>query len=170
MLRKVESLKAAKNVFIEGNHEARWPKYIADNAPDAFGLFPSMRALLGLDKWTYIPYRESFYLGDGEFTHDTGAYGSTAHVRAAHEAGSSICIGHTHFAGVEYRGHRNRNVYFGAALGCLADKSKIDYQSRVKTTHWTHGVGLGYLVGEKVHLNFCPFILGKAVVEGKVVS
>jgi len=167
----LESLGAKKHHFIAGNHEHRLPQYIAGAAPELAGLFPKMPALLGLDRWTWTDYHDLLKIGRAYFTHDVGKCGPMAHVAASNDVGGNTVMGHTHHFGVEYRGNLKGSARFGSSLGCLADRAQADYASKARVAHWMHGCGLGYLYSDgDFHLNLCPFIRGRATVEGREIG
>jgi predicted phosphodiesterase len=166
----LEKLGAKKHHFIAGNHENRLPKHIAKHAPEIAGLVPSMRTLLGLERWTWTEYHDLLKVGRAWFTHDVGRCGPLAHIAAANDVGSNTAIGHTHHFGIEYRGNLKGSARFGSALGCLADRSQVDYAHKARVASWVHGCGLGYLMGDgDFHLALCPFVRSRAIVEGKEI-
>jgi predicted phosphodiesterase len=168
LLDDLESLAANRYSYICGNHEFRYPKYIADRAPELAGIVPAMREMLGLGKhWSWTDYHDLLRIGHAHFTHDVGGAGATAHMKAALDVGGNVAIGHTHHMGIHYRGTLKGSAFFGAALGCLADRTKVDYMHRARTAHWVHGVGVGYLRSNgDFHLQAVPFVNGCAVVNG----
>jgi hypothetical protein len=167
----LEGLGAEEMHYLEGNHEARLPKYVAEQAPELFDLMPKMPALLGLDKWHWHPYHDLLKMGKAYLTHDVDGAGPLAHIKASMDVGGNVVIGHTHHAGIHYRGMLKGSAHFGASLGWLGDPMKIDYKNRAKVAHWTQGVGLAYLYPDGAfHLTYCPFIRGAATVEGKLVT
>jgi predicted phosphodiesterase len=171
LLDDLEKLGAKEYHYLEGNHEYRLTAHLAKNCPELFGLFPKLPQLLGLKAWVWHEYHDLLKLGKAYFTHDTGGAGPTAHHRSAVDVGGNVAIGHTHHAGIQYKGTLKGTAHFGAALGCLADRTKADYMTRVKTAHWVQGVGLGYAYKDgDFHLNYVPFVRGRATVEGKEVK
>lgn len=171
LLDRIEAIGAKTHDFEEGNHEARLPTYIAKNCPELSGIIPSLATLLGLHpKWTWHPYRSVMRLGKLHLSHDFGASGPTAHIKAMNDVWGNAAHGHTHHFGIQYKGSLSGKSHFGAALGCLADKNQVEYMNRAKCAHWVQGLGLGYLLPNgNFHLTLCPFVNGVAIVEGKVV-
>lgn len=172
LLNEVDALGAKRYFYLSGNHEFRYPKYIADKAPELAGVLPTMPELLQLGpKWTWTPYHDLLRMGHAHFTHDVGGCGPTAHMKASLDVGGNVAMGHTHHMGVHYRGTLKGSAFFGAALGCLADRKQVDFMNRAKTAHWVHGVGVGYLRSNgDFHLQAVPFVNGCAVVNGKELT
>ena len=162
--------KIKPQVFLEGNHEFRLPTYVAKKCPELAGLIPSMQTLLGLEKAAWYPYRSVYKVGRLHLSHDFGAAGAMAHVKAMNDVWGNTAHGHTHHFGIQYKGNLRGTAHFGASIGCLADKSKVDYMNRAKCAHWVHGVGLGYLLENgNIHLTLVPFVEGVAMVNGKII-
>lgn len=171
LLDKIEGLGATRYHYVEGNHEARLTAYLAAQCSELFGLFPKLPQLLSLDsRWSWHPYHSLLKLGKAHISHDFGNSGPTAHVQAARKVGGNAIHFHTHWAGIHYQGTLKGSSHFGAALGCLADRSKVDYMNAAGVAHWSHAVGLGYLYDDgDFHLTVCPMVRGRATVEGREV-
>src|SRR5579872_5504044 len=84
-------------VFLEGNHEARLKKYIADRAPKLSGLYDT-RELLNIPKdWLWLPYGQGghYKIGDMTFCHGARA-GENPAASMVKKYRSDVCFGHTH--------------------------------------------------------------------------
>ena len=170
-LDELESLGAKRLEYLEGNHEARLTKYLANKCPELFGMFPKIPTLLKLDRWRWHPYHTLLKLGKAYFSHDFGGSGGLSHIKAMMDVDGNSVQGHTHHTGIHYRGNLKGSAHFGASLGWLGDPEQIDYANRAKVAHWTHNVGLGYLYPNgHFHLSLCPFVSNSATVEGKLVT
>ena len=68
-LKELEKLfPNAKKVYVQGNHEYRFERYIADRAPELFGMI-DVPSILGLEKWTFVPYtpNQLYAIGGSKF-------------------------------------------------------------------------------------------------------
>lgn len=157
-------------IFIAGNHENRLERYLADKAPELYGLI-KIPELLELYEWEYVKYRDHIKIGKLYITHDTGVAGATAHEKARNDFGTNTIIGHTHRMSVSYRGAIKGAAHVGAMLGWLGDPNQTDYMVRVKALRdWMHGFGIGYLLPDGiVHVVPVPIIKGRCIIEGKLL-
>jgi hypothetical protein len=170
---QLDDLGAKRKVFIEGNHEDRLRRYLADKAPELFGLV-STDDLLALTKngWEFYPYRESAKVGKLYITHDTGAGGKYATARALETFQHSVVIGHHHAMQYQVNGDATGKYQVGAQFGCLADLAKIDYMHRVRVARsWSLGFGTGIhdLGSGIVHLTPHPIVRYTTCLNGEVI-
>jgi hypothetical protein len=171
-LDELDAIGADSKDFVEGNHEWRYERFIADKAPELHGL-TTIRQLLRLDDrvWSYTPYRSHLRVGKINITHDLERAGRGAHddARAAFE-GNAV-IGHTHRMALSYEASVNGRVHLGCMFGWLGDYSRIDYRHAVRARReWVHGVGIGVREPDgTVHIHCAPFIGGKACVFENVI-
>jgi hypothetical protein len=172
-LDQIAALGAKRVDFIEGNHEDRVRRYIADKCPELFGLV-SVRKLLRVDErgWYWTPYRKSLKVGSVHFTHDVGKAGQGAAAKTRDVFGGNAVIGHVHRMECSYVGNLKGDVHVGMSLGWLGSADAVDYMaSPAVARSWTHGVGLGVhdTTSGLVYLTPAPFVRGTALVNGKVV-
>jgi hypothetical protein len=170
-------LKAAYDAdfyFIGGNHEDRWPRYLAKHASQANLPDTSIDALLELKKYNvkYTPYKQTLKLGKLHLTHDTGRAGKHAVAQALDDYQANIVIGHIHRMGVVYGGDVRGNTHVGASFGWLGDVDQIDYMHLAKARKdWQLGFGIGYMeTNGTVHLQGVPIVDYRCVLEGKLLA
>lgn len=170
-IKELESLGAKENIFICGNHEDRYDRYIAQKAPELHNLI-SIRTALGLDEWTFIPYKRHFNLGKLHITHDAGNAGGDAHKKAQATFEGNVIIGHTHRLAYTVVGNAEGQPHLGAMFGWLGDINAVDYMHRISVLrNWAHGFGIGYLLPNgTVHVSPIPIINNQVLIEGKLVS
>jgi predicted phosphodiesterase len=172
-LAKLDQLGAIRKVYISGNHEYRLERYLAEKAPELAECV-DVQSLLQLNEngWEWVPYRSHIQIGKLFFTHDTGAAGRDAHVRAGATFEHSVAIGHTHRVATHYFGNAAGESHVAAMLGWLGDRSQIDYMNPIKVfKDWQLGFGVAFVEPTGVtHLSAIPIIDYKAVVCGQLVS
>lgn len=171
----LDSIGAREKVWVMGNHEWRVKKMILKHAAALEGMPGlSIEEALHLRErgWKCIPYHEHFDIGDLSVTHDVGRAGVTAVRQSRMAFGKSLVIGHVHRATVEYENTVDGEPRVGASFGWLGDVERVSYRHRaLARREWVHGVGIGYIDDAgHVHVQPCPFIGGRAVVEGRVVT
>jgi len=169
-----DACTTASKYFIEGNHEDRWPRYLAKIAPQDNRRNNNMRDILELDKhgWKFTPYKEFTTIGKLNLTHDTGKAGKNAIHQALDDFQSNVVIGHLHRMGVVYSGSARGKSHVAACFGWLGDVKQVDYMHRVKANRdWQLGFGTGYMLPSgQVHLQAVPIVDYKCVVEGKILG
>jgi predicted phosphodiesterase len=170
-LRQLEYLGAKNNIYICGNHEDRYDRYINDRAPELHHLV-SLRDALGLQEWTWVPYKTHFNLGKLHITHDCGNAGGDAHKKAQATFEGNVIIGHTHRIGYTVVGNAEGKPHLGAMLGWLGSIEDVDYMHRIKTMRdWAHGFGIGYMMKDgTVHVIPVPIVNNSVIIEGKLVK
>lgn len=172
-LDRIQALGARVH-FIEGNHEHRFNRYLANKAPELSGL-PGMTVpeLFHIKErgWTYTRYRDHLRVGKLWVTHDRGRSGPLAAIEARGAYGGNVVIGHNHAMTVAYKGDARGKTHVGASFGWLGDKKTIDYAHVTQAAAWSLGFGVGVM--EKsgvVHLQAVPIVDGKCCVWGQVIS
>lgn len=172
LLDELDALGASVKLYIEGNHERRLTRYLTTRAPallDSIRLPDLLR--LGDRGWSWTPYHQHARVGDVWVTHDTGHAGAWAHQRSGADFMGSTVIGHTHrLATVAFGnslGQRFQSCMFGW-LGSVPDADYLPAAKRMRD--WSHGFGLGWQVGEHVHLQAVPIVGYEAVIGGEVVG
>lgn len=134
-------------IFIEGNHEFRFDRYINDRAPELFGV-TSVDKLFRLKQrgWKFVPYKQHFKLGEIWLTHDLGKAGQNAHRDAALKFGGNAVIGHTHRLAYEVRGSAQGKPHVAAMFGWLGDPKAATYMHSINATvDWALGFGVAYV-------------------------
>ncbi|TXH41383.1 MAG: hypothetical protein E6Q97_37665 [Desulfurellales bacterium] len=162
-----------RKIFVEGNHETRLNRYIMQRAPELHGLV-NIETALGLKEagWEFYPYKTTCKLGKLHITHDTGKAGKNAHRSTALAYMGSAVQGHTHRMAYEVTGTFDGTPYLAAMLGWLGDRKAADYMHEVGAAEWVHGMGIGHMERDTgiVHVQPIPFVNGKCVVNGELLS
>jgi len=160
-------------VFLEGNHEERLKRYIAQNAPALHGLVDLPDALgVRQHGFQWVPYKQSYQLGKLRISHDFGKHGAGAILDARNTVEGNAVIGHVHSLGTVYRANIHGDVHVGAAFGWLGDFGAVDYRHADKARRdWAHGFGIGYLEQNgNIHLQAIPIVGRKVVIDGKIIE
>ena len=164
-------VKAKRKVWIGGNHEDRWRRYIWKNAPLLTRLkghdFPS---IFGLKQYGFewLEYGQLFKLGKLYVTH--GNLISNAARRTLRKYGASVMVGHTHRLDIEY--HRDLGgVHAGYENGCLCTLSMEydkfpDWQQGFSVVHVDDRTGF-YNVQQIPILDGGVFYYGNKKIGGK---
>lgn len=161
------------SVYLQGNHEDRWERYIAKNAPALHGL-TSMREIMLRDhpetKW--VPYRDDHIIGKVLFVHDLGHAGKYAGYHTLDAANHCVVMGHTHRGGVAVSGDISGECKFAMQCGWLGDRKQAKYLHKSKMRDWI--LGFGHLKIEEstglVWPSFVPILNNSCHVGGKWVS
>lgn len=171
LLDQLDSLGATRKDYVSGNHEFRLTRYLWTKAP---ALLSSVRLpeLLKLQErgWSWTPYREHLRIHDLWVTHETGHAGQWAHHRSAADFMGSVVIGHTHRIGQVSFGNALGERFTATMCGWLGSPVAADYMHAAKKARdWSHGFGLGWVVGGRVIVQPVPIVDRSAVVDGAVV-
>lgn len=169
-----ENFPKAKKVFIQGNHEFRFERYILDKCPELFGV-TEFKNLIKIDQrknWKYIHYspNQSYKVGGSKLTARHEPLASSAKATAS-KALCSLVYGHihrieeSHLVGLDGTNH----VCF--SVGWLGDKRNDKIYGYVKGHHqWQLGFGLvsvddstDYFYHQKIHIldNYTCVVNGK---------
>ncbi len=172
----VDALGARRKLYLEGNHEFRLSRYLADRAPDLVGLAgTTVPELLRLaDRhYEFTPYKSAARLGKMWVTHDAGNAGQYAHMKARDAYEACVAIGHVHRAGIHYSGNaKGDRMHFGAAFGWLGSAEAADYLHKIQAQRaWCHAFGIGFMEPSGViHVQVVPLVGGRCVVNGELVQ
>lgn len=139
-------------VWITGNHEWRFARYLRDRAPELQGLV-NTTDLLGFEhrpNWKVVPYEVDQLVRCGKaklwLTHEPVCGGKNHAMNTAREFLVDVAYGHTHMYQVaEHRkfDHRGRaHINRAYSLGCLLDKTRHPFQYRGKKADWREGFTL----------------------------
>ena len=147
--------RGVEMVYLKGNHEDRWNRYLSDRAPELEGVNHfDLKSILDLKsfniKWVpkkWIYNGMIFYHGDGRCSRNSG-YTVTSWIR--HFKQSTI-IGHIHRLGVVYNRCGDGRVMVGIENGCLCEMDP-DYE-KSGTSDWQHG-GTVLEMDINSHVNF----------------
>lgn len=152
-----------------GNHEFRLERYIAQRAPELFGLV-SVPELLGLGPNEWTAYKDFYHIGKCAFTHEVGYSGVNAARSSLSAYGGNLVFGHSHRGTVVIDGDMRGERHACMNVGWLGDESAIDYTYKTTVRSWSLGVGLVDFDGDgNCWMQFCPFVGRKCVVGGMTV-
>lgn len=158
--------------FIQGNHETRLERYVADKAPELIGVCKPWDELLRLEErgWNVTPYKESVQIGELRLTHDIGRAGVNAARQSLLDAGANLVFGHTHRLISHYQGQLFGNPHVGITAGWLGDPMAIDYRHRDAVCRDSiHGFVVVHMLDNGLFwAQAVPIINGQAVVDGVV--
>lgn len=173
-LRELEAVKAKKKIFVMGNHEDRFSRYITERCPELHGLYGTdVQSALRLRDRGYevVPYRAHIYRDGIYYTHDTGTAGLNAHRSSLQKYQRNVVIGHTHRIGYEAKRTISGQVTAGFMCGWLGDASLCAGYMHCSNaaTDWTLGFGMAYSDGTNSHI--VPVVIQEdysCVVGGKL--
>ncbi len=167
----------AKITYIGGNHEYRLDRYIAEKAPELYGLqgttFPD---LLSLDDRgiAWIPYKAPAYrVGKLSVIHDIGRAGINTARQSLVDFGGNLVVGHSHRGGAAYQGTVRGESHVCVNGGWLGDVGSVDYMHKDKATRdWQLGFTVAYVerASRNAHVSFVPIIQGRCLVDGKLIQ
>lgn len=171
---RLQAIGLERVEYVEGNHETRLTRYIAEHAPELDGLGGlCVRDRLRIDKrgWGWTPYKESLRIGEMSFTHDVERCGVHTARQSVLDYGDNVTIGHSHRAGIAYVGSARGSTHVGLNVGWLGDYSKVDYRHRdMARREWQHGFGWITQTPDGVSwCQFVPIINGVCVVDGQLI-
>jgi hypothetical protein len=183
-LSELDALGATHKKFIGGNHCDRLTRYLADKAPELFGMIdiPDLFQLRARG-WDYTPYKQHAELGKANFTHDVGVSGRNASFRALDTFQHTIVTGHAHRFQYIVEGNALGEAKLSAQFGWLGDAEQVDYMHRVNVlTNWALGFGVGYVQPQsgivylvpvpivRVGRDYTCVVNGQLFVQSKVVD
>jgi hypothetical protein len=171
-LDQLDALGAKHRRFIGGNHEDRLVRYLADKAPELFGLV-TVPQLFRLKErgWSYTPYKSDTKLGKAYFTHDVGTAGRYSTFKALDTYQHTVITGHAHRMSYVVEGNAVGEYKLSAQFGWLGDANKVDYMVRCKVLKdWALGFGVGYLNPSTgiVYLQPVPIVNYSLVLNGRL--
>jgi hypothetical protein len=146
-LDELDALGATRKIILGGNHEDRLTRYLADKAPELFGLVDIPDVLdLKHRGWAYTPYKHAARLGKLWITHDVGTAGRYAAFKALDTFQHSSLTAHTHRMSYVVEGNATGEQKLSATFGWLGDVKAIGYMHRFNALkNWQLGFGLGML-------------------------
>ena len=157
-----------KKYYIQGNHEERIDRYVADH-PEMQDMFPTEDAFNLIKRgWHYTPYRKHVKIGEVFYTHDTGKAGASAHTQAERAFSDNAVIGHTHRMAYTIAGNSRGAPHVAAMFGWLGDINAAEYMHQINARRdWTLGFGTGWIAaGGVTYLQPHPIINYTACVDG----
>lgn len=168
LLKRIEG-EAKRLIFIEGNHERRLKRFLADKAPELYEIVTDWwkERFKG---WIYVPYMEDITLGKLFITHDVGRSGENSTKQSLNDYQDNVIIGHNHLLDYSVRGNAHGTAHVGASFGWLGDLDKIDYRHRMKCRRdWTLGYGIAYVRKDGVaFVSPKPIVRYTSEIEGRL--
>ncbi len=162
-----------KKILLEGNHEARIAKWVANNAMNLGNMEElSIPNLLQLKErgYVYVPLsKQPLELGKADIFH--GDYVNMYHAsKTIKETGRNSIYGHTHDYQAYISSHRPDDLpKIAMSCGCLCRFDQA-YIGR-RATKWVHGVGImEYLDDGFFTCYFIPIIGYRCVFNGKEIK
>lgn len=160
-----------RKVYIMGNHEYRFERYLCDKAPELYETTSLEKLLsLGVRGWETVPYQEGVWLGDLYITHDIGRAGVNAVRQSMQDMGShGILFGHTHRLNARYERDVTGRMHMGISGGWLGNKNAgpFNYVAAPKKRDWHQGIVAGYLFPNGNYQVWpVPIENGRCVIEG----
>jgi UDP-2,3-diacylglucosamine pyrophosphatase LpxH len=159
----------ARATLLEGNHEYRLHKYIANQASSLGGVRAlTLESLLELKDigWNLINQHQFYQINNVHFTHGefVTPHSSEKHMNVYNE---SIIHGHTHRIAVSMRKFLNRTLE-GWEIGCLASlKVSQEYQ---KSANWQHGCATVDIHNDNYWVTPYHIRDGKASFRGRILE
>lgn len=160
-------------IYIMGNHESRFDRFISSRAPELYGITSISRELhLKKRGWKVVPYGDFYQLGHIYYTHDTGTAGARAHLDAEQTMCDNVVIGHTHRLGYAVIGNQSGKPHVATMLGWLGDKKYAKYMgSAAKNRYWSQAFGTGVMDRNGItYITPHPIVNYTACVDGHVFS
>ena len=171
--RIINYLKPQKLWFLEGNHENRVSRYLANNAPLLLNAVKEPRELFGLpSSAAYIPYGQGGWINfDGLYAMHGFVTGKNAASKALDRYGRSVIYGHTHQLQEAHKQVLDGPTLRAFNCGWLGsfEKAAEDYVPDIAS--WTHGFATGlFPKSGKWTVNLHTILDGEVVVNGKTYT
>lgn len=157
-------------VWLQGNHEESFERYVASHAPQIECAVLPGRELLELpvdDIW--VPYRREWSVNSVIFTHDLGHAGVHSVMANLRADSRKTVTAHTHRAGIAWGSDAHvREGNFTLSCGWLGDREAITYLHPSQTRDWRLGIGQVLIDEENLRAwpTFIPFHSYCAVING----
>lgn len=170
-LDELDSTLTGEKYFIQGNHEQRFDRYIAERAPELYGM-TSTEKLFQLKQrgWRYTPYHKHVRIGKVFYTHDTGKAGQNAHRQAERAFSDNAVIGHTHRMALEVSGNARGSPHISGHFGWLGDINAAEYMHLINARRdWTLGFGTGWMKKDgTTFFQMHPIVNNEVCVDGQL--
>lgn len=156
-----------KKIFIEGNHEHRVSRYIAELAPEVVDLVRPLEDICDFEKrgWEYYRYGEMCRIGDTLFMHGD-LHGQNVSMAMIRKYGINTVHGHAHTAGIRWHQDADRQI-FSMNCGHVSNPHKQPYLYG-GVNNWTQGFGVVMFTDDLsvAWPTFVPIIDGEAKLPG----
>ena len=171
-LDELDAFGAERKIYVAGNHEDRYDRYLQRQAPELHEVVSIPEALRLEDRgWEYVPYKDHTRIGKLYITHDVGSSGRQSVFKSLEAYEHSVLTGHSHRLAYIVEGNAAGEYKVSAQFGWLGDVNKIDYMHRVQAKkNWALGFGIGYLDEDTgiVYVTPIPIVKYTCVVEGRL--
>jgi len=162
-----------KHVYVEGNHEDRFRRYLRDKAPELWGI-TELHKLIGIDKqenWHWIPYdhKQKYNPLGTEIYIKHEPEGSSAKAALAN-AGVSHLYGHVHRNDMATKMRLDGQRIYAGSPGCMIDLEHKTFNYQKKNSQWGQGFHIIYLDESDGHywIDTVEIKKGRAMYGGKV--
>ena len=170
LLHFLESMPFKERIFVEGNHENRFSRFISSKVPELHEWAIEMwMSVFGA--WKYVPYQEDTEIGKLFITHDVGHSGALSTRQTLQAYQDNVIIGHNHNMLYTVQGNAKGTPHVGASFGWLGDVEKIDYRHRMKARkEWIKGFGVLHHHPKTnfIYIQPVPIVDYTCVVEGQL--
>lgn len=160
----------ARKIYIMGNHEYRFERYIRDKAPALFHVayLPELLRFHLRPNWEWVNYGKHVRIGKLIFTHGTIARVNTASAMLQ-KYEHSVCFGHIHRIEEALKVNALGEAHVAFTPGWLGDMEQVDYIKDF--ANWQLGFALVYHMwdGNFFHTSH-KIIQYKSVVNGVFYS
>lgn len=161
-------------VWLQGNHEESFERYVAEHAPQIESFVKPGRELLELpvdDVW--VPYRREWSVGSVIFAHDMGHAGVHSVMANLRADGRKTVTAHTHRAGIAWGAASHvREGHWTMSCGWLGDREQITYLHPSQMRDWRLGIGQVWIDEETMRAwpTFIPFNDYSAAVNNNLYT
>lgn len=172
-LDQICALRIPRMIYIFGNHESRFERYLNSKAPELDGMLSLQEEFrLAQRNIEYVAYGDFIKIGEMSYTHDVGRCGINTARQSLSDFGSNLIVGHSHRAAVVYGGTVEGETHVCMNVGHLLNIDDIDYRNRhTAKREWQTGFGICYQTEDGVNwVTFVPIIDGRCIVDGKIVN
>jgi len=173
---ELDKLGAKRKVFIKGNHEARWDKWLNDNVGNEFfitkiGTFQD-EIRLEQNGWEVFEYGDFAKVDGAYFTHDVSTGGEGSARKAGERFMGTNAQAHTHGAVQKWFRNMDGKVFVSTTLGHGSDENAQTYASRTQKRDWVKMIGIDWYDPQRQnhHLQGYPVMDGTVVIGGKLFS
>lgn len=173
---ELDTLGAKVKIFIKGNHEARWDKWINDNVDSQFfiskiGTFED-EIQLPQNGWKVFEYGDFAKVDGAYFTHDVSTGGEGSARKAGERFMGTNAQAHTHGAVQKWFRNMDGKVFVSTTLGHGSDEHAQTYASRTQKRDWVRMIGIDWYDQryDNHHLQGFPVMDGTVCVGGKLFT
>lgn len=144
----------ANKVYIEGNHETRFERFVLKNAPQLFSV-TSVKDLLEMDRrqnWKWVSYgpNQKYQVIDSDVIARHEPLKNQPHLNVRH-AGRSIINGHDHRVYLSFQTDIFGARTFAAGIGWAGNPKALSAAYVKGVQNWQWGFFAGYKDGKTFH-------------------